>query len=389
MINIKQLSLFLIAALIFTLGCRKNQIQDKDLRDFNQVNLVANAAWYNPVTVDPTLMNAWGLAWSPGGIAWVNSMSGHVSELYTGEGAIVRAPVLIPSPADTMGGSPTGIVFNSTKGFKLPNGAAAAFIFVGEDGVLSAWNGPAGNKAFRIADHSATSSYTGLTLAANGAAKNIYAANFKTGKIDVWDTTWTAVPMQFRDPSLPAGYAPFNIQSVGSWLFVMYAKVGPEGDEEKGAGNGFVDIFNTDGSFVKRFASRGKLNAPWGVVQAAASFLDDNDMDDDDNGEDHSGHNSNNSGPGNNGHNVFGDNHHNTDPVILVGNFGDGHINAYTLDGKFLGQLQSHKRTIVINGLWALSFAPSTATAIDPNRLYFTAGPNDEADGLFGYLIKK
>ncbi|MES1160613.1 MAG: TIGR03118 family protein, partial [Bacteroidota bacterium] len=178
----KQLSLFLIAALFLSMGCRKNQIQDKDLRDFNQVNLVANTAEYNPATVDPTLLNAWGLAWSPGGIAWVNSMSGHVSELYTSEGGIGRAPVLIPSPADTMGGLPTGIIFNSTKGFILPNGAASAFIFVGVDGILSAWNGVAGNKAFRIANNSATSSYTGLTFGVNGANKYIYAANFRTGK---------------------------------------------------------------------------------------------------------------------------------------------------------------------------------------------------------------
>jgi len=376
------LPLFIMTALVLSIGCRKiNNINDKDLRDFSQVNLVANNSEYSAAHVDPTLQNAWGLAFSPGGIAWVNAQAAHISELYTGEGAIVRPPVNIPSPTDTIGGSPTGIVFNSTKGFKLPNGSNAAFIFVGDDGVLSAWNGPAGNNAFRIKNNWATSSYKGLALAASGGANYLYAADFKTGKIDVWDTTFAPVTwMPFKDPFLPGAYSPFNIQLVGSWLFVQYAKLGADGDEEVGVGNGFVDIFNTDGSFVKRFASRGKLNAPWGIVQAPGSFLDDHDMDDDDSGKDHSS--ISNSKSKDNGRKP-------TDPVILVGNFGDGRINAYTLDGKFLGQLQSHKHTIVIDGLWALSFAPSTATAIDPNRLYFTAGPDKETDGLFGYLIKQ
>jgi len=382
-----RLFLFLTASLLITASCRKTHIDDKALRDFQQVNLVANNSAYAPGLVDPTLQNAWGIAWSSTGIAWVNSLSGHVSELYTSEGAIVRPPVNIPSPADTIGGLPTGIVFSGGKGFILPNKQAAAFIFVGIDGILSAWNGAAGNNAFRIKNNSATSSYTGLALAANGGRNYIYAANFRTGKIDVWDTTFTAVNLPFRDPAIPAGYAPFNIQGIGSWLYVLYAKVGPDGRDQAGAGLGFVDIYNTDGSFVKRFASRDKLNAPWGVVMTPASFLEDHDMGDDDKGGDNHGSNggSSNSGSGHSGHD---DGLHNDDPVILVGNFGDGRINAYSVDGQFLGQLQSHNRTIVIDGLWSLSFAQATAPTIDPNRLYFTAGPKKETDGLFGYLIK-
>jgi uncharacterized protein (TIGR03118 family) len=377
--------LWLAACLVFAFGCRRMVIDKKDLRDFQQVNLVDNNGEYGAKLTDPTLINAWGLAFSSGGIAWVNAQGGHVSELYTAEGAIVRAPVKIPSPTDTVGGLPTGIVFSGGKGFKISNGQAAAFLFVGVDGILSGWNGAANTRALVIKNNAATSVYTGLALAANGGANYIYAANFRTGKIDVWDTTFAPVSMPFRDPGLPPGYAPFNIQAVGSWLYVLYAKVGPDGEEQVGAGNGFVDIYNTDGSFVKRFASRGTLNAPWGVAMAPAGFLQSNDMGDDDNdhnkGEDHSG--GNNSGRG--GHDDFDA----SQPVILVGNFGDGRINVYTLDGRYQGQLQTHKKTIVIDGLWALSFPPSTATAIDPNRLYFTAGPDDEADGVFGYLIKQ
>jgi hypothetical protein len=142
-----RLSLFFVFILLLSLGCRKGNIDNKGLRNFQQVNLVANSGAYSPVLIDPTLHNAWGLAWAPSGIAWVNSMSGHVSELYTGEGAIVRPPVNIPSPTDTIGGLPTGIVFAGGAGFKLANNASPNFLFVGVDGVFSGWNGAAGNNA--------------------------------------------------------------------------------------------------------------------------------------------------------------------------------------------------------------------------------------------------
>ena len=369
--------LSLVACLVLTAGCRRMVIDKKDLRDFQQVNLIANKAKYGPKLQDTTLMNAWGLAFSSNGIAWVNSNGGHVSELYTAEGAIVRAPVKIPSPTDTVGGVPSGIVFSNGKGFKLSNGQGAAFLFVGEDGILSGWNGAANTRALVIKNNWATAEYKGLALASNGGANFIYAANFRTGKVDVWDTTFAPVSMSFRDPGLPAGYAPFNIQAIGSWLYVLYAKVGSTGDDQAGPGNGFVDIYNTDGSFVRRFASRGSLNSPWGVAMAPAGWLESKDMGDDngkDNGNNNSGH----------GHDFDA-----SQPVILVGNFGDGRINVFTMDGTYQGQLQSHNRTIVIDGLWALSFPPSTATAVDPNRLYFTAGPDKEADGVYGYLIKQ
>jgi uncharacterized protein (TIGR03118 family) len=379
--------LSLAACVALATGCHKVAINNQDLRNFQEVNLVANKASYNPGLVDPTLQNAWGLAWAPSGIAWVNSEAAGVSELYTADGAIVRPPVNVPSPTDTIGGAPIGIVFNSTKGFVLPDKAAASFIFAGGDGVISAWNGAAGNNAFRVANNSATAAYTGLALAASGGANFLYAADFRTGKIDVWDTAWKPVTwMPFHDAAIPSGFAPFNIQAAGSWLLVTYAKVGANGREAVGTGLGFVDIFNTDGSFVRRLGSRGSLNAPWGVTMAAANFLQQEDMDNKEGNDQGNGGGSGNGGSGggsNSGHD-FNDNQ----PVILVGNFGDGRINVFSLDGQFLGQLQSHKQTIVISGLWALGFAPATATTVDPNRLYFTAGPAMETDGVFGYLIK-
>ncbi|HVW59173.1 MAG TPA: TIGR03118 family protein [Puia sp.] len=379
-----KLNAFLIAAVVLTLGCRKSNVTNKDLRDFTQVNLVDNNGKYAATHMDPTLMNAWGLAFSSGGIAWVNSNGGGVSEVYTADGALVpaRPAVNIPSPTDTAGGNPTGIVFAGGKGFRLSNGSAANFLFVTEDGILAGWNGPAGNNAIRIKNFFGTASFKGMAISSWGSNNYIYAADFKGGKIWTWDTGFAAVSMPFHDPGIPSGFAPFNIQAVGSWLFVTYAKVGPTGDDVAGPGNGFVSIFKPDGSFVTRFASRGWLNSPWGVTAAGNDFLEESDMDDmpENHGE------GGNSGPGK--HGGMGDNHHDLDSVILVGNFGDGRINAFSLEGKFLGQLQSHKRTIVIEGLWALSFAPTTST-VDQRRLYFTAGPDDEKDGLFGYLIKQ
>jgi uncharacterized protein (TIGR03118 family) len=384
------LSLVVWAA--FAGGCRKNNVlQGHDLRDFAQVNLVANKASYNPALVDPTLKDAWGLTWSPNGIAWVNATVQGVSELYMTTPSIVRPPVNIPSPTDSVGGAPIGIVFNSTNGFILPDNAKAAFIFDGGDGVLSAWNGGAGNNAFRIADNSATASYTGLTLANNGGANFLYAANFRSGKIEVWDTAWNPVTwMPFHDPSIPAGFHNFNIQAVGSWLVVTYAKVGANGRQAVGAGLGFVDIFTTAGVWVSRLASGGVLNSPWGVTMAAHSFLEDHDMVKTEGGNDsHGGSGNGNSGPGNSGQDGNDKNGDDDEAVLMVGNFGDGHINVFSLEGKFLGQLSSHNRVITIPGLWALGFAPATATSINPNWLFFTAGPNSELDGVFGYLVKQ
>jgi uncharacterized protein (TIGR03118 family) len=359
-----------LTLIVLAQGCAKKFI-DQQLKDFEQVNLVANNSGAGAGLVDPTLQNAWGLAWAPSGIAWVNSQAGHVSELYTGAGAIVRAPVKIPSPMDTVGGNPTGIVFNSVAGFTLSNGSKALFLFVGLDGILSGWNGAANTRALLVKDNSPASVYTGLALDSSGGQKYLYAANFGTGKIDVWDTGFVPVTwMPFHDPAIPSGYAPFNIWAWGTWLYVTYAKVGPGGHEAVGSGEGFVDVFKTDGTWASRFASRGALDAPWGVAVTPAGFLNANNM-------------NTSMSEGGGKVNIA------SEALVLIGNFGDGKINVFTQNGIFLGQLQSNKKTIVIDDLWALSFPPSTATSIDPDRLYFTAGPDAEKNGLFGYLIKQ
>lgn len=374
----------LLSVTVLTLfsACRKTDIDNHNPHNFEQENLVANTSEYHPVTIDTTLINAFGIAWSPNGIAWVNSVGGHVSELYDGEGRIARAPVNIPSPTDTIGGLPCGIVFSTGKGFDLSNGPSI-FLFTGFDGVLSGWNPASGSNAQRL-KNPPNARYTGLAIGTSSGRNLIYGANFKAGKIDVWDTQFSLVPMTFIDPYLPAGYSPYNIQAVGDVLFVMYAELstsGPNADHAvEGAGKGFVSVFNTDGSFIKRFASAGALDVPWGVTVTPGGFLDEHDI---------TTKEAEGNDDGYKAQAVSQERHDPKDPVILVGNFGDGHINVFSLGGRYLGQLKSHNHTVVIDGLWALSFAPSTATSINPNKLYFTAGPDHESDGVFGYLVKK
>lgn len=385
----KKIFLFSIGVAALLAGCRKSNDSKEDLRNFVVANLVDNNGRYGARHQDPTLINAWGLAFSPTGIAWVNSNGGWVSEVYTAEGAMLRPPVRIPTPTDTMGGNPTGIVFAGGKGFRLSNGGGAIFLFVTVGGVLAGWNGAAGNNALRIKDLSATSAFTGLAIASWGGKDHIYATDFKRGKVIVWDTAFTMISMPFHDPAIPAGYHPFNIQAVAGWLFVTYALVGPTGADVKGPGHGYVSIFKPDGSFVSRFASAGPLNSPWGITAAGKNFLDAKDLDEELvhlEGE-VGGEFTKFTGihlPPVQSNKEQGD----LDSVILVGNFGDGRINAYGLKGKFLGQLKSHFETITVDGLWALSFAPATSM-VDKRRLYFTAGPNDQKNGLFGYLIKQ
>jgi len=266
----------------------------------------------------------------------------------------VLAPVNIPTHGATTGGVPTGQIFNGTTAFKLLNGNPGRFLFAGIDGIISGWNG--GAAAITMVDRNGTSVYTGLAIGWVATDTFLYAADFKSGRIDVFDRTYTFIPGTFTDPGLPAGYSPFNIQNIGGLLYVTYAQPDPAtGTEKKGAGLGIVNVFNTNGTFVKRLVSNGALNAPWGIAQAPAGWLTQAPA----------------------------------STVILVGNFGDGHINAYDASSNtWLGTLQSNGTIITIDGLWAISFAPTTATTINADWLFFTAGPGGGTKGLFGYVAK-
>src|SRR5689334_22588528 len=273
------LTFIAIIILISTGSCRKetsqagelsgeSKSQPQAIKDFTQVNLVGNNGEYNPLRIDPLLINGWGIAISPVGTIWVSGEGGGISTVYDKNGNQLLPDVTIPSTTATTGGHPTGQVFNSGAGFRLPNGNPARFIFAGADGAISGWNG--GPAAVRVINDPGDA-YLGITIANDGADKFLYVANFSDNEIEVYDTAWNEVDRDFDDPALPSGYAPFNIQNVDGMLYVMYAKQGVDGEEEVGAGNGYVDIYNPNGSLVKRFISRGQLNAPWGVAKAPAS----------------------------------------------------------------------------------------------------------------------
>lgn len=328
------------------------QIDPKILKDFNQVNLVGDNNEYNPLQIDANLINAWGVVFPTSGPVWTTAFGGGESFIYNADGTAARPPVSIPSHASLTGGHPTGIVFNTTSDFKLPNGNPARFIFAEADGIISGWNG--GNAALKMADDSSGEVYLGLALASFKGNNYLYAANFSQGKIDVYNKDMAKINLPFTDPSLPAGYVPLNIQNIDEKLYVMYGQPGT-GSDVISHHNGFIDIFNTDGTFLKRFASQGNLNAPWGITKAPKGFWADADVSQD---------------------------------IFLVGNFGDGQINAYTSEGESLGQLRSHGNPIEIEGLWGLAFAPATSTVFDHNTLFFAAGPDGEQHGLFGSIKK-
>jgi uncharacterized protein (TIGR03118 family) len=325
-------------------------------------DLVSNQPGVAPLT-DPTLLNGWGIALGPTGpTIWVSSNGAGISELYTGD---VNGTPLIKNPGlgavNIPGGDPTGQVFNSTTDFVVHSGTAsgsAVFIFATESGIISGWNpnvpppAPSADAQVGYTAHDGAI-YKGIALATNGGANFLYATDFHNNKIDVLDKNFALAPQSagaFTDPNLPAGYAPFGIATIGGKLYVSYAQQDAAAEDDvAGAGKGFIDVYATDGHLQQRLVSQGKLNAPWGMVQATANFGEfSNDL--------------------------------------LVGNFGDGRINAYDPStGNFLGTLKTDGHPISIDGLWGLAFG-NGGTAGDTNTLYYAAGPNDEADGLFGKI---
>jgi uncharacterized protein (TIGR03118 family) len=315
---------------------------------YAQTNLVSNIPGLAANT-DPDLQNPWGMSFSNGSPFWVSDNGTGLSTLYNGLGAKQGLVVSIPLPSGAPS-APTGQVFNSASAFQLSNGSNATFLFATEDGTIAGWNGGAGTTAVTMVDNSQTASYKGLAISGSGATARLYAANFATGRVDVWDGSFNPVAGGFVDPTLPAGYAPFNVQNVNGNIVVTYAVVGATGDDVAGAGNGVVDVYDANGVLLRRLSSGGALNSPWGVALAPSTF-----------------------GP-------FGN-------ALLVGNFGDGTINAYDFfTGMMLGTLTDGTGMPIVNdGLWAIAFGNHSATS-DPNSLYLTAGLNDEADGLFARI---
>jgi len=296
---------------------------------------------------DPNLVNPWGIAFSATSPFWIADNGNGLSTLYNTSGTPQALVVSIPLPTGEPA-APTGQVFNGGAAFN-----ADRFIFATENGTINGWRGTLGTTAETLFNRStANSVYKGLAISNVGTSTYLYAADFHNNHIDIFPSA--AAPTlsgSFVDPTLPSGYAPFNIQNLGGQLYVTYAKQDAQAhDEIAGAGNGYVSVFDLNGNFVRRLASGGALDAPWGVAIAPAGF------------------------------GAFGGD-------LLIGNFGDGTINAYNLaTGAWIDTLRGFGGApLEIDGLWGLAFG-NGGSGGRTDTLYFTAGIDDEAHGLFGSI---
>jgi uncharacterized protein (TIGR03118 family) len=320
-----------------------------------QTNLVSDVPGLASHT-DSNLANPWGIASSGSSPFWVADNHTGVSTLYDTNGTPQGLVVNVPPAAGGTQGSPTGIVYNGSNDFQVSAGVPARFIFATEDGTISGW--ASGTNAIVKVDNSASEAiYKGLAIGNNGTANFLYAANFHGGTIDVFSATFAPATLvgSFSDPTIPAGYAPFNIQNIGGVLYVTYALQDADGEDDvPGLGHGFINKFDLNGNLIARFASRRTLNSPWGMAVAPAGF------------------------------GAFANS-------LLVGHFGDGRIDAFeSASGAFLGQLADDSgHAISIEGLWGLKFG-NGASGGDANTLYFAAGiagPDELEDhGLFGSI---
>ncbi len=318
-----------------------------------QTNLVSDVSGL-AVNTDPNLKNPWGMSASPTSPFWVSNQVTGDTTLYNGAGTPQALVVSLPGSGATPPQGPTGQVFNSTaSSFQLPAGGKSLFLFSTLGGTIDAWNGSSGTTAaveFTATDHA---SYTGLALATAGTSDFLYAADFGNGKVDVFNSTFgkTTAPGNFVDPTLPSGYSPYNIQEINGKLYIEYALVNPTTHRAStNANTGVVSVFDNNGNFLQRLITNTNLDAPWGVALAPAGF-----------------------GP-------FGGD-------LLVGNFGDGRINAFNpTTGAFVGTITGANGAPLVNsGLWGIAFH-AAATGFDANTLYFAAGINNEADGLLGTI---
>jgi uncharacterized protein (TIGR03118 family) len=339
---------------------------------FEQINLVSDLPGVASLT-DPDLVNAWGLSASPGTDSapgsplWVSDNGTDKTTLYAGASAtsVSKAGLVV----DITSGAPTGQVFNTDtdpNGFLVHDAAGhsgrAVFIFDSENGGIDGWNpavgatGPGPSTVTEVAvGNGANAVYKGLTIAqASDGHTYLYAANFRSGRVEVYNDAFTPVELPgglFVDTKIPAGYAPFNVQELAGQLYVSYAKQDATlHDDAAGSGRGFVDVFNNDGGLVRRLISHGQLDSPWGLALAPSGF------------------------------GQFAG-------ALLVGNFGNGHINAYNKKtGARLGQLKmTNGQPIVIDGLWGLMFG--NGNAAKTGELLFSAGPNEESHGLLGKIV--
>jgi uncharacterized protein (TIGR03118 family) len=338
-------------ALLAVLGAAPAQGAPPALR-FTVNIQVSDQASDHPAVLDPLLVNAWGLALGPTSPLWVADNGSGTATVYRGTTTIINTGLVVTMPGTDA--APTGEAFNGTGDFVVtgPLGSGPArFLFVGENGDIDGWS-PAADATHAVrAAHVGDAVFKGLALLSTAQGSVLLATDFANGRIDAFDATFHPLDLggRFHDPGLPKGYSPFNVFLAGGTVYVSYAKQVPGSeDEAHGPGLGVVDAYTDFGAHVHRIATHGTLNAPWGMAIAPAGFGS-----------------------------LTGD--------LLVGNFGDGRINAFH-DGHFAGQLRdTNNRKIFIDGLWAL--LPGTAASGGVGTLWYSAGPDDENHGRVGQII--
>jgi uncharacterized protein (TIGR03118 family) len=330
-------------------------------KGFIQLNLVSDIPGL-ALHTDANVVNAWGIAFGPTGLLWVVDNGTGLATVYHQDGTNTGIVVTIPLPPSSTAenAAPTGVVFNNTTDFVVTDGVnaeASRFLFATEDGTIVGWApGLSATDAFLAVDNSLSEAvYKGIALASSGGLNYLYATNFHAGVVEVFASDFSPEG-SFTDPNLPTDYAPFGIRNLGGLLYVTYArKASPDSkDDVAGPGNGFVVVFDAQGNVVRELISHGALNSPWGLAIAPSSF-------------------------GKSG------------GALLVGNFGDGRINAYHLaNGKLVETMTDRSGSpIVIDGLWGLETSRPSAFGLgdaDIPLLFFAAGINDEADGLVGHI---
>jgi uncharacterized protein (TIGR03118 family) len=338
---------------------------------FTDTALVSNSVGVVTVStiIDSNLQNPWGVAFAPGEPFWIADNNNNVSTLYSGTGEIMTNAVTgstdvgiaIPASAAGVPSNPTGQIYNGGGGFMITTSKGqetALFIYDGEGGLISAWAADSGATAVTAYDDGVANGanhavYKGLAMASVNGASYLYATDLHNNKVDVFDTNFSkpaAMQGKFQDPSMPAGFVPFGIEVVQGQLYVTYAmQDAAMHDEVTGAGLGYVDVYDFSGNFVSRFASAGALNAPWGIAVVPGGFGT-----------------------------LAG--------AVLIGNFGDGHINIYSSTGTSMGALTvNNGGTVAIPGLWSLVFGNGDADK-PTTTLFYTAGFADQTDGVFGTI---
>jgi uncharacterized protein (TIGR03118 family) len=317
---------------------------------YEQKNLVANASGLGAAVVDPKLVDPWDIARSTSSPWWVADRATGVATLYDGAGKKTALTVTIPH------GSPTGQIFNGTSDFELAPGKPATFLFTSLTGTISGWN--SGTTAVQKVAPSAKSVLTGMTIAQVGKTSYLYVADLMQAKVSVYNTKFALMSLgakAFVDPDLPKGYAPFNVQNIGNNIYVAYAQQNKAKNFVNfGAGLGYVDVFSSSGTLIRRLQHGAWFNAPFGLVLAGTDF-------------------------GSFSH------------KLIVGEFGSGTLAAFDdQTGKFEGYItNASNKVISIPGLWAISFGagqPSPQSSGPANALYFAAGIKSGNGGLFGTL---